>query len=1007
MMKPDAEAMRAHLEHLFGGWLDEYQDGLVELAWADAKDGKLRHSRLFETDCLDDLAETAARVNAVAGQNVYIGAALRKHGTPRNRRAADASFYALTAFYVDLDEAGAYNRALTLTRDVRPTAVGVTGKHPHTRAQLWWRQETPVADPDLCRRQNRALADAMGGDTTVTNPSRVMRLAGSIAWPKKPGRVVERTDFSVRPDGSPYPEGRVARFFSPAEKPAPPSNHPTAPRRRHSIDPSRPSPDAETLLGQVGPGNWHAPMLRAVARFVAAGWSDEDILAKAEPYTLSGWTTEQTRGEVSAMIAGARRKGFARQRLSPWKLVDGVPPAYLSKPLARDEASAQLRSCISQWFDQTQALALARRELARRYKSRFARRTPREIADAWRAEVKEKYGIADLRAAPRLAVQAVAGIGKTEAVVQEIVSRPKLRDLHISIFVPTLDLGERLAQRIVELSFDPRFAPGPEVRVMRGRLAEATEERGPREPKTMCRKPDAADLASRLGLNVFKTLCRSGAGTCEHYDHCPWIKQWNDRGPAVRIWSHQYLHLPMPSGFPAANMVIVDESVVETLAGELAFAPDRLAETPSWAEGESADCLDRVRKALSEDKPLLEAARAQGLDGEILARAAEAAEGREDGDTGVTPDMPEGEAVERLAALEESERKKIALLLRQLANEVALKRPGSHAVELRRNDAVTVNGKTERQNRIFVRWRQKVLAGKYKPLLLIDADADGEINRRLFGEPLEHVAISVSRNAVVTQCHSSSFSRRSLIGFPGAPPKLAAQAAKRIAQIKSLIEKLARSARLFVICAKPVRRAITGERDEKLPLCCEWKGATIAHFGRVRGVDDWKHHEAVLMIGREQPRARDIEGLARAIWDDDPEPLSLPGEYVETLRGYRIKNGNKAGARVHTHPDPRVQRVLELKRERESVQAVDRIRLVYTNTAKEVYILSKLPLDWMWTGSRALEISWSAARSAGSARRTCAARARCPWSPGFWPIDGPIYSPPPRPQNTKSTGKYI
>ena len=41
--------MRQQLEHLFGGNLDGCHDGLIEIAYTDANDGKLKHARLFGT----------------------------------------------------------------------------------------------------------------------------------------------------------------------------------------------------------------------------------------------------------------------------------------------------------------------------------------------------------------------------------------------------------------------------------------------------------------------------------------------------------------------------------------------------------------------------------------------------------------------------------------------------------------------------------------------------------------------------------------------------------------------------------------------------------------------------------------------------------------------------------------------------------------------------------------------------------------------------------------------
>jgi hypothetical protein len=34
---PNIDAMREHLEHMFGGYLDGYHDGKIELAWTDSQ----------------------------------------------------------------------------------------------------------------------------------------------------------------------------------------------------------------------------------------------------------------------------------------------------------------------------------------------------------------------------------------------------------------------------------------------------------------------------------------------------------------------------------------------------------------------------------------------------------------------------------------------------------------------------------------------------------------------------------------------------------------------------------------------------------------------------------------------------------------------------------------------------------------------------------------------------------------------------------------------------------
>lgn len=345
MIEPDSDGMLRHLEHLYGGFLDGCQDGRIELAWTDAKDGRLRHAAIFGTDELDALVERALSENRKPGQNVYVGVALRKPDIPPFGRCGNADFLALTAFYADLDDEGAAAKAKTLYRECPPTAVVVTGRHPYIRAQLLWRQETPERDRDLCRRQNIAIAEALGGDRTVVNPSRVLRLGGSVAWPAKPGRLIERTEFIAFDDGRPrmYLPGQIARAFTPAQF----SLAPASPSPGQSSPPAPSAPSAATLnigsefdgievedcLARVRAGDhWHDNLVRLTGHWIARGWSDAEIVAAASSLTLPGWTVDQTVREVTAMIAGGRTKWNVpnpAHRVEDTLTVTPLQPAFL------------------------------------------------------------------------------------------------------------------------------------------------------------------------------------------------------------------------------------------------------------------------------------------------------------------------------------------------------------------------------------------------------------------------------------------------------------------------------------------------------------------------------------------------------------------------------------------------------------------------------------------------------------------------------------------------------
>lgn len=183
-MQPDTDVMRQHALWLFGA----ATSGLVELAWIAP--GKGSGARLFGLDKVDELAEQAARWN-LEGRNLYIGATLKHPDVAPFARTSDSDAIAAWAVWLDLDEPGSVERAERLARRMPPTLKVTTGTVPHVRQHWWWRFEEPITDMAALRGQLEAIAGLYGGDPKVVNPGRIMRLAGSIAWPTKPGRVAQ------------------------------------------------------------------------------------------------------------------------------------------------------------------------------------------------------------------------------------------------------------------------------------------------------------------------------------------------------------------------------------------------------------------------------------------------------------------------------------------------------------------------------------------------------------------------------------------------------------------------------------------------------------------------------------------------------------------------------------------------------------------------------------------------------------------------------------------------
>ena len=221
LYRPNARAMLEHVTHLFGGFIPGCHDGLIELAWtATAPDEKGRYAlsgaQMYGTDQLEELVEHATKRNSISMCSVYVGAALRHPQTPLTKRTRDEHAWALTGVYTDLDDDRAALDAYKIYGANKPTLVVITGTTPWTRAQLWWRLDEPLIDTNWSP-QLLAIAASLGGDPSVANKGRLMRLAGSIAWPHKEGRITELTAIQQLREPGPavYMPEHVALLWPP------------------------------------------------------------------------------------------------------------------------------------------------------------------------------------------------------------------------------------------------------------------------------------------------------------------------------------------------------------------------------------------------------------------------------------------------------------------------------------------------------------------------------------------------------------------------------------------------------------------------------------------------------------------------------------------------------------------------------------------------------------------------------------------------------------------------
>jgi hypothetical protein len=290
-------------------WFEKTNRGVLEIGWLDSGGRGLIHFEQFARDDIDALVSAAVQANLAPGQACYIRAATVMAWGNGPRRTTDMDFEQAPGIWSDIDKEEDFERARTIQTMVRPNASVITGTIPSIRVQSWFRCSEPIVAPDLVRSLNVRLHKLYGGDPAVVNPSRLMRLPGTIAWPWKAGRQAE-----------------LVRFVRPAPDDPRPSSYPISlltSQLPAGDEPEQQRPQVATpqtfglgglstvsgLIAAIRSGReWHNHMIQLVAHWVGQGRSSAEIMGHCEGWTLAGFSHDETRREVAKAIDGARQK---------------------------------------------------------------------------------------------------------------------------------------------------------------------------------------------------------------------------------------------------------------------------------------------------------------------------------------------------------------------------------------------------------------------------------------------------------------------------------------------------------------------------------------------------------------------------------------------------------------------------------------------------------------------------------------------------------------------------
>lgn len=306
-LAPDGDAIMRHVEF----WLGGLMTGFVQVGWMNPNTANLTQFQTFEVTAYDEMAEFIEATNAVPGQSIYMRLALLKAdlGT---KAASDTDFLCAPGAWCDIDREGGADEAPNIYSTCRPNVAVVTGRTPYKRVQFGWKLSEPTFNGDGIKHLNQRICTRLGGDPAAVNPTRLMRIGGTLAWPYKAGRIVERTEtvlFQDRPRF--YPIHTIGLSF-PVEEQQRQQSTGQPPAGLTTLGSMAPEGKTRQLISNaLNDRNWHNSVVALASRLKGKGRTDEEIMLMSAGLTRPGFTVQDTMQELQGAIESAKLKyGF-------------------------------------------------------------------------------------------------------------------------------------------------------------------------------------------------------------------------------------------------------------------------------------------------------------------------------------------------------------------------------------------------------------------------------------------------------------------------------------------------------------------------------------------------------------------------------------------------------------------------------------------------------------------------------------------------------------------------
>jgi hypothetical protein len=287
--------------------------------------------------------------------------------------------------------------------------------------------------------------------------------------------------------------------------------------------------NAAELLGTLGPGNYHEPILRAAGKLAmkTPAHRTEEALARLSAHLVK---------RIEETSEPAERERRIREHADPCKLRqmwDGtVKGAKYNYPI------------IAPLDPPTETgVAEARAQLKREFAEHVARE---RVFKAWPADAMIQPP------PPHTLMLVSAGAGKSTAWL-DIIAGLDIENTRADYFVPDHALAEERFERIREA-------------VPHAQRALVRHHKGRTRPG-MCEEPEFKKLANELealGVSPFENVCPR----CPAHGNCAWVAQHGDNGPGIVVKQHAHMttayHGVKVGSEKAPARFVVDESPLTT-----------------------------------------------------------------------------------------------------------------------------------------------------------------------------------------------------------------------------------------------------------------------------------------------------------------------------------------------------------------------------------------------------------------------------------------------------------